>query len=425
MNARPFQLEGAKYLSSGKKRLLFDDPGLGKTLQALIAAASKFPAPVLVICPAYVKSTWLAEAKKWGLPHTCQVLKGKNSFAWPKPGECVITNSDILPDDVDRFMWQAPRECIIILDEAHMYNSQSAARSKKVAALRKAVVANDGSVWGLTGTPVMSYPEDLWGMLSVLGMEQDVYGRRTSFDMYFRKRLINVGGFWKSVWGEPLPDAARLLSQHCLGRSRLVVSPEIPRKDYQTHEVSVTASSSRFDEMSDEDLEIVLKSGGGASMAGDRHGLAVQKAQAAKDWIVGESSTHPLVVFSYHKDAVEMFNEVPGWAVITGDTPMSKRDALVQSFQAGSLLGLAGTIGAMGVGITLTKSYHAVFIDRDYQPSANIQAEDRICRIGQAMPVVITDLTCNSKLDTRVFSILKKKQDIITASVDAAREGNA
>ena len=86
----------------------------------------------------------------------------------------------------------------------------------------------------------------------------------------------------------------------------------------------------------------------------------------------------------------------------------------------GKLKGVAGTIKAMGVSITLTHSHHELFVDREYVPGLNDQAEDRACRIGQTRGVVIHDLVCNHPLDRALYEILATKTKIINASVNAA-----
>ena len=107
-----------------------------------------------------------------------------------------------------------------------------------------------------------------------------------------------------------------------------------------------------------------------------------------------------------------------GWRVITGDTPVDERTAIVEAFQAGELRGVAGTIQAMGVGITLTRSHTVLFVDLDWTPALNSQMEDRVCRIGQTRGVHIVRLECNHPLDQRVNTLLLAKQALIEASVD-------
>lgn len=415
----PYQETGVEYLLSGNRRLLFDDPGLGKTAQT-ITALSRSPesCPTLIVCPAYVKRTWEAEAVKWNLRRKTNVLFGKGQFRWPLPGEVNIVNPDIFPTSTDDIVWGAPKGLRVVYDEAHMYKSKSAYRTKAAIALSKAAIAAGGSVWGLTGSPIMSYPDDLWVMLTVLRLEQDAYGRRTNFDYLFNKTMKMDRGFWKTSWGEPRPEASSRLASVGLGRSRIDVLPDLPRKTYSVQTVDVKSTASAID-LTDEEMEEQWGATLQRAIGNERAALAKAKAQSALEWIEAESATHPIVVFTYHTEAAKVFEKLG--PVITGATATDVRNKLIEGFQSGEYRVITGTIGAMGVGVTLHKSYHAVFIDRDYQPSANIQAEDRVCRIGQVHPVLITDVLSNNKLDMQVSKILAKKTKTIESSVEAAR----
>src|SRR5260370_40763057 len=48
--------------------LLADEPGLGKTAQALLAAEAANAYPLLVVVPNVVKTSWAREAARW-VPH--------------------------------------------------------------------------------------------------------------------------------------------------------------------------------------------------------------------------------------------------------------------------------------------------------------------------------------------------------------------
>jgi SNF2 family DNA or RNA helicase len=135
-----------------------------------------------------------------------------------------------------------------------------------------------------------------------------------------------------------------------------------------------------------------------------------------------EEEETPLLVFSAHRAPIDLLSKRPGWEVITGDTPAARRSEIEDAFQAGKLRGIGGTIKAAGVAITLTHGSNQVFVDQELTPSLNEQAEDRQLRHGQKNAVLITVLVANHILDERVAEILLRKQALITASVDAARD---
>jgi SNF2 family DNA or RNA helicase len=77
----PHQRAGVKFLSTAKRALLADEPGLGKTAQA-IRALKKIqddggePFPALIICPNTLKKNWKREFGKWWPGVKVQVITG-------------------------------------------------------------------------------------------------------------------------------------------------------------------------------------------------------------------------------------------------------------------------------------------------------------------------------------------------------------
>ena len=149
--------------------------------------------------------------------------------------------------------------------------------------------------------------------------------------------------------------------------------------------------------------------------------LAISKVPAAISIIEEyEEAEEPLIVFSSMRGPIDSLIERDGWEVITGGITSSARGPIVDKFQKGGLKGLGLTIGAGGVGITLTTGAYALFVDLDWNPANNSQAEDRIHRIGQSRPQLIKRIIANHALDQKICSILTKKQRIIEASVGAS-----
>lgn len=77
----PHQRAGVKFLATAKRALLADEPGLGKTAQAIRALKEiqkngdeVFPA--LVVCPSTLKHNWQREFEKWWPGVNVQVISG-------------------------------------------------------------------------------------------------------------------------------------------------------------------------------------------------------------------------------------------------------------------------------------------------------------------------------------------------------------
>jgi len=432
-----FQRSGVAWLAPRTGALLSDEMGLGKTIQALAALPDN--APVLVICPAVAKGVWAREAAAWRPDYRVTTLSGRGSFRWPGKGEIVVINYDVLPGttgtgaNVVTEAPAAPEGTILVADEAHAAKSSKAARTVRVKALAQAIREAGGATWGLTATPLLNRPSELWTILSVFGLAREAFGSWDNF-------VTMLGGYrtrFGYEWGQ-IPDVDAVgerLSRVMLRRLRLAVLPDLPGKTHRFVPVTLDAKTARLcdavlAELSAQGVtlagldQVVKNSAGGFSfttMSQARAALAVAKSAAAVALVEDyEEQGEPVVVFSAHRAVIDSIGSREGWATITGDTDPADRTAIENAFQRGELKGVAATIKAGGVAITLTKAHHAIFVDQEWTPALNAQAEDRICRIGQDRGCVVTVLVGEHALDERVAELLAEKSVTISGSVDQA-----
>lgn len=444
----PFQVEGVNWMAQGTKRLLADEMGLGKTIQALISIPQGGKA--LVVCPATLKLNWRNEAVKWRPDLTPVVLSGNGSFRFPTAGEIVITNYDILADYLDptpkvkgqkkapKMAWEqlkAWRETtkaqhpeaagtVVIFDEAHKAKNYKTERSRKVRELARLA----SNVWGLTGTPLDNRPSDLYGVLDSLDMAFDVFSPRKGQSPFRRfQELFNAStDRWGGVtYGTPDPIVPELLRRIMLRRRRNEVMPDLPRKTYTTLTVNGIAERTRkqMDEMWEADGTALEVSGGLPSFeefSAIRAALAKGNIPAMLEYIEDqEEQGTPLVVFSAHLAPLDALKDREGWGVISGETSLEKRQQIVDDFQAGKLKGVALTIRAGGVGLTLTHAWKVLFVDLDWVPGWNSQAEDRVCRIGQTYgKVEIVRMVNDHPLTLHVLEMLAQKIAMIEAAIE-------
>lgn len=435
----PFQVAGVKWLAPRDRAILADEMGLGKTIQALMAAPAD--APVVVVCPAAVKGVWQREAARWRPDLRVAVLSGRGAFRWPGAGQMFVLNYDILPPVEPKPeaglpgvpLPAAAPGTVVIADEAHALKTPKAQRTKRFRAVAKAARAAGGKTWLLTGTPILNRPPELWSVASAADLEREAWGNWKRFCWQFRRTKSG----WSESWGEPMDEARAGFRRIALQRKRAEVMPELPAKTTRHLSVEIGAA----DRAVLDDCAALLAEAGidlGAEMteaqrsrfAGicfetlsrARAALAAAKMPALMDVVAEyEEVEEPVVVFSAHRVAAEAFAGRPGWAKITGDESPEARTATVAAFQGGQLKGIALTIAAGGVGLTLTRAAHVVFLDLAWTPALNAQAEDRVCRIGQTRPVVVTRLVASHQIDARVHELLGAKETLI-AAVEAAPE---
>lgn len=416
LELRPFQRVGAAFLASRHAALLTDDPGLGKTPQAL--AALPLEAPVLVIAPAAATGVWLREQAAWRPDYRALVLQGRRSFRWPAPGQMVVTNYELLSDAPGA----APAGCVVIADEAHALKDAEARRTKRFRRVSAEALGARGRCYLLTATPLLNRPEELWAVLEAANLGSEAFGGWAGFVTAFRGRERRSG---KYTWGTPDSAAvANALRRVSLGRARMEVLPELPVKTWSTVMVDIDdPTRALLDGIDmDEVLRVANAGTGFAQLSAARAALATAKIPALLEVVQDfEDRNEPLVVFSAHLRPLLRVGRRTGWATITGETSAERRAQIAEAFQAGRLRGVACAIRAGGVAITLTRAANVVFVDRSWTPAENTQAEDRCCRIGQSRGVNVLLLVADHPVDERVTEIQEAKQALIEASVDASR----
>jgi len=442
----PFQVEGVNFLSHKKKALLGDDMGLGKTVQSLMTIPVK-NGKALVICRAGLKYNWLDEVNKWRNDLKPVVLSGNGNFRWPNNGEVVIINYNILPSEFhtlprnkgeriedfwDRLkVWREQlkannpqaEDAILIVDEAHDFKNYESQRSRKVKEIARLV----GKLIGLTGSPLTNRPEDLYGVFDVLGLAKETFGTLEKFKILFnaREKVVNQRGNIKTIYGKPEAIVPELLRRVMLRRIRSEVLPDLPNKTYTNILVGDVDSSlqKKLDELWEEwgsFIEVEGQLPPFEEFSEIRAKLAHSRIPAMLEYIENaEEQDVPLVVFSSHLSPLDALSDRPGWAIISGKTSSENRQQIVRDFQAGKYKGVGISIRAGGVGLTLTHAWKALFVDLDWTPGSNWQAEDRLARIGQkSNKVEIVRMVSDHPLDIHIQNLLADKIDTIHLAVD-------
>lgn len=450
VDVRKYQEQGILWLAARESGMLTDDMGLGKTLQGLVALPTNCRA--VWVCPASLKLNVVREAGFWRPDLKVTVLSGGGSFRWPSDGEIVVLNYDILPGETNRdertkrvnFVKGSIPEVsggtaplYLIADEAHALKSTKAIRTVLFRNLAKMVRAEGGRTWGMTGTELLNRELELWNLFETFGVAREAFG---TFDNFLRL----MGGARGRFGIEFSRDNARNPRHEVVSRLRLVslkrlkkdVMKDLPAKTYTTVSVEIDEKTRLFCDrviehasragidLNDVKNTVMLTRWKGASfelISKAMTALALAKMTAMLDIVEQyEEVGEPLIVFSAHRAPIDALKERKGWAVITGDTSIKDRNLAVEQFQAGNLKGIAGTIAAMGVGLTLTRASNVLRVDRDWTPALNRQAEDRAHRIGQKNAVQVIDLVATHALDVRLTELLVEKSTLIESTTEAA-----
>src|SRR5436305_10215654 len=177
MELMPHQGQVVAAAAAGHRTfLLADEPGLGKTAEALLAAEAANAYPLLVVVPSVVKTNWAREAAIW-TPHRPATVVQGDGEAVDGFADIVVLNYEVL----DRHMgWLADFGFRgMVVDEAHFIKNKTSQRSQHVLALSERIRFRTPRplLMALTGTPLINDIEDFRAIWQFLGWIDDTKPR--------------------------------------------------------------------------------------------------------------------------------------------------------------------------------------------------------------------------------------------------------
>src|SRR5689334_22211169 len=152
--------------------LLADEPGLGKTAQALLAAEAANAYPLLVVVPNVVKTNWAREAARWA-PHRLATVVQGDGEAVDGFADIVVLNYEVLGRHMGWLGDFGFRGMVV--DEAHFMKNKTSQRSQNILALSGRIQSRTERplLMALTGTPLINDIEDFRAIWQFLGWIDD------------------------------------------------------------------------------------------------------------------------------------------------------------------------------------------------------------------------------------------------------------
>lgn len=443
----PYQLEGVRYALDHKRCIFGDQPGLGKTLQAICAVvkAHKEAAtygeslPVLVVCPAALKVNWQREFKKFAGMDAI-ILDDKNRDSWHKyiemkrpDGECLtsvfITNYESLKKFFVKEITSKKRLSLrsikfdkridlfkaVIIDESHKCKSPKTQQSKFV----EGICRDKQWVFALTGTPVVNNNTDLIQQLKILGVLEDLSGYKGFVSRY-------CDGAQQSSHMKELNY--RLCTSCFFRREKAVVLTQLPdkmrqyitcditnRKEYSDAERDVISYLREYKNADNERLQRAMRGEIMVKMGILKQVAARGKIKAVADFVHDViDGGEKLILFAYLKEVVAALKEeFPDAMTVTGSDNTEQKQAAVDAFQNDpdcKLIILNYKSG--GTGLTLTASSRVGFIEFPWTYSDCEQAEDRAHRNGQKNAVNCYYFLGENTIDRYMYNVIQTKKSI-------------
>lgn len=450
---RPYQIEGARMIAATGRALLFDDPGTGKTISAILGLVERAEVasvlPVLVIAPASVVDPWVQAWKDWAPQWRAVAWRGDPTRRRLLAGtaDVYVTSYDTARMDAgdDKGALSQLEFKSLVVDECHLIKSPHAERSRAARRLAKSA----SNYVALSGTPITHHPGDLWPTLE--GLEPTAWPSRERWINRYCTKI--PGDYADKILGlaQHTEEEFRttLLGQHRrvakadvliqlppkVHSVRTVELPAAWRKAYDDMEnqmlaalpdgkelsvMSVLAQLTRLSQLASAAADVTVTTEPGADGVEREH---VSVRLKAPSWkvdalleVLAERPGEPVVAFAPSRQLMQLAGQAATKAglqvgYVVGGQSMTERTDTVELFQKGKLDLLCATTGAGGVGLTLTAARTVVFLQRPWSIVEAIQAEDRCHRIGSEIhdSIEIIDVVAANTLDTRVRSALYEK----------------
>lgn len=425
---RYYQEEGFQWLmrvsSWGAGACLADDMGLGKTVQAiafLLAHAAEGPS--MVVAPASVVSNWQREISRFAPSMRTHVLSGLSSetrtgiLATLAAGDVLLITYGLLASESQRLAelsWN-----VVCLDEAHTIknrDTKSSSAAMKLNASRRLI---------LTGTPVQNHLGELWNLFRFINP-----GLLGTYEQFSKKFMS--GGQASAM------ELKRIVAPFLLRRTKQEVVRELPDKEEIVVPVELSEDEAAVYEnirreavnevegassLSVNALSMITKlrmAACSASLAENQWpGTGCSKIEAFMDKLLPiVEGGNSVLVFSQFTSFLGMAAAALAesgfldYLYLDGQTPVSKRQEMVDSFQRGEHKVFFISLKAGGLGLNLTGANYVIHLDPWWNPAIEQQATDRAYRIGQIQKVTVYHLISSNTIEEKILRLHATKRNL-------------
>lgn len=432
ISLRTYQVDAIEFARSRSGVGILLGMGSGKTSVASASVLSSigFESPVLIIGPLISRGTWCGKnsdlTKYFGV--NCLPLEGrKNASSEPfKKSKFFFANFDILSS------WQPwishhLRPHALIIDESQNIKNPRSQRTREIHNISRLSTVKKRLF--LTGTPILNRPEELWPQLQAIAPDQ--------FGSYFafRKRYCNLergpyGWVAKGLSNEN--ELRERLEDLIFYRPRSEIMSELPSITRQNVEVDLDPERrSTYNEIW-ADVRRWYKKNKFALADGIKGETLVRITKLLQTASLGKinstieitkdalSSHKKVVVFTYFRETAKKItsglkNCAKIYGPFDGSSSIESRIKGSEAFAENSSGAVfIGTMDAVGVSLNaLSCASCVVFSDLTWVPAKILQAEKRVHRPGQKLPVNAIYVTATDTIDGDLFDVLSAKADTI------------
>lgn len=432
------QRAGVEYVirHAGGRCLIGDEPGVGKTAQALGVIHELRALPAVIIVPASLKVNWRREAKR-ALPYaSVEIIRGTR----PQPrllwADIVIINYDILPD----WMGNLPEPMAVVADESHWIKNPAIARTKAAIELARQVPDGTGARLCLSGTPLPNRTNEVMTQLEMIGTIGAFGGiatarkkwqargadlnREMRSTCYLRRLKKDV---WKEAPGRNWSELYVEGDPAVMARYRQAEQDIVTFLGEQARKAALD-SGATTDEGRRAAWQASLRASAAEHLVAITHlkKLAAEAAMpACKEWAkTFLSSGEKLGIYAWNRSVVDEMATALNGVKVQGGMTETARQRSVDLFQnRPEVKVFVGQIKAAGEGLTLTAASNALVMQQGWNQATHDQVLDRHHRRGQVNDVMGYVVLIEGTITEDIQRLIARKQVEVDAVVDGAGGG--
>lgn len=441
----PFQRAGVDYCLNRSDAMIGDQPGLGKTMQAIAISNEIQAERTLVLCPANIRLQWCERIRAWSTlrwPYTVYpILHGRRGVH--PSAEWTVVSYDLARTEP---IWKAlakGRYDHLILDEAHFLKTPDAARTRTVFGggshpVADALRARARRTTALSGTPLPNRPREAYTLArglcwdSIDWLSEDAFSAR--FNPSVTRETPDGKIFIDERSGRHGELQARLRANFMVRRMKRDVLPQLklPMLDIvhveETGPVKAALQAEKLLDIDPENLEgLNMQVMGQVSTVRRMMGMAIAPLAASYVDMLLEGGEDKIVVFAWHVGVIDMLmDKLAKYRPlrIDGSTPPTRKPAIVAEFGRPGRRLLIGNILSLGTGTDGLQDFcqRGVAAECDWTPGNNEQAIDRLDRMGQRGQVLFDFLVAQGSYSEHVLGSSLRKKRITHGALDARVE---
>jgi SWI/SNF-related matrix-associated actin-dependent regulator 1 of chromatin subfamily A len=414
---RPYQIEALEQICGlhGRAILSFP-PGCGKTA----VAASYFRVkledfPTLIICPAFLKIHWKRELRYWG-GLSSYICEGRKPHKSPHKTPAWVINYDLLQYWQPELIFQQFKT--IIIDECQMIANEQAARTDSLLQIAR----QTPHIIAVSGTPIKNRPKEFFTILNLLYPK--LFPNRYRFYHHFCDPQYGWAGL-EFKGATNVEELHAKISGFMIRKEKAELLPELPPK--ARYVIPMELSEPEVYEKAEKEIEELI----GKNKKKEAHEALMELSNTAfplkKDNVMAmlhkwldDNPEESVVIVAFHHAVIDYLKEeFEDSIVVDGRHPASKRQGLVDRFQAGESRILIGQIQAAGIGFTMTKASTMFIVEICYVPGDLEQVEERLHRIAQvADEVSIYYLIGENTIEDSMLDSVQRKANNLARILD-------